>query len=407
MVGMPDVGAMHTVSTTLRSRAARIESLDIIRGAVMILMALDHVRVFAGVPPGGPTPGLFFTRWITHFCAPAFVFLAGTGAFLHAVKVGDKRAMSKYLIIRGLLLILFEMTISRIGWTFNFDFYNYTEANVIWAIGWSMIGLAALIHLPLKFVAAFGIVVIAGHNMLDYMSDETRKTLLQSPMSGLYQVLYFGNEFRFFGNGPKLVVLYTIFPWIGVIAAGYAFGAIMQLDDARRRRWCYIIGIGAIALFIVLRTFNLYGNPWPWSSDGNRNALFSFLSTAKYPASLQFLLMTLGPTIAAIPLLEHVRGRLVDFMTTIGRVPLFYYLLHIPFIHAVTVLISLVRSPDATPWLFLKHPLRIPPAPEGYMYSLPLLYLVTVAVVIALYFPCRWYDARKRREPRTWFTTYI
>lgn len=385
----------------------RLDSLDIIRGAVMILMALDHVRVFAAVPPGGPTPGVFFTRWITNFCAPAFVFLAGTGAFLHAVKVGDMRAMSKYLLVRGALLVFFEMTISRLGWTFNLDFYNYTEANVIWAIGWSMIGLAALIHVPLRVIAVFGLVVIGAHNLLDGLSEEAQQSLMESPLSGFYQVLYFGGEFRFFGNGPKLVILYTIIPWIGVLAAGYAFGAVMQLDEARRRRWCYIIGGGAIALFLLLRTFNVYGNPWPWSASGNGNPLLSFLATAKYPASLQFLLMTLGPTILVIPILERVRGPVRNFMTTFGRVPLFFYLLHIPFIHAVTVLISLVRTPDATYWLFLNHPLRIPPAPDGYQYSLPMLYLVTVVVVIALYFPCRWYAERKARGPRTWVTTYI
>jgi uncharacterized membrane protein len=317
------------------------------------------------------------------------------------------RAMSKYLLVRGALLVLLEMTISRLGWTFNFDFYNYTEANVIWAIGWSMIGLAALIHLPLKLVAAFGLLVIFGHNVLDGLPEDTRKSLLESPLSGFYQVLYFGGEFRFFGNGPMLVVLYTIIPWIGVLAAGYAFGAIVQLDEASRHRWCYAIGVGAIVLFLLLRVTGIYGNPWSWSPDDEGNPLLNFLSTNKYPASLQFLLMTLGPTIALIPPLERMRGPVRDFVTTFGRVPLFFYLLHIPFIHAVTVLISLVRTPDATPWLFLNHPLRIPPAPDGYMYSLPLLYLVTVIVVIALYFPCRWYAARKLRQPRTWITTYI
>jgi uncharacterized membrane protein len=398
---------MPTTTAASASPLARIQSLDIIRGAVMILMALDHVRVFAAVPPGGPTPGVFFTRWITNFCAPAFVFLAGTGAFLHAIKVGDKRAMSKYLLVRGALLVLFEMTISRLGWTFNFDFYNYTEANVIWAIGWSMIGLAALIHLPLKAIAASGLFVIFAHNLLDGLPEESYKAMMASPFSGLYQVLYFAGEFRFFGNGPMLVVLYTIIPWIGVLAAGYAFGAVMQFDDARRHRWCYAIGVGAIVLFVLLRVTNAYGNPWPFSADDDGIPLLNFLSTAKYPASLQFLLMTLGPTIAVIPLLERMRGRVRDFVTTFGRVPLFFYLLHIPFIHAVAVLISLVRTPDATWWLFLNHPLRIPPAPEGYMYSLPMLYAVTVLVVIALYFPCRWYAERKVRQPRTWVTTYI
>jgi uncharacterized membrane protein len=386
---------------------SRFGSIDIIRGAVMVLMALDHVRAFGAVPAGGPTPGVFFTRWITNYCAPAFVFLAGTGAFLHARKVGDRGAMSRYLLTRGALLILFEMTISRLGWTFNLDFYNYTEANVIWAIGWSMIGLAALIHLPLRAVAAFGILVIAGHNLLDGIPEDVRRSMQQSAFSGLPQVLNFGGEFRFFGSGPKLVVLYTIVPWVGVMAAGYAFGAIITLDDRNRHRWCYIIGVGATALFLVLRWFNLYGNPWPWSATDDGIPLLSFLFTAKYPASLQFLLMTLGPVIALIPVLERARGRASDALQVFGRVPLFFYLLHIPFIHLVTVLISLVRTPAATWWLFENHPLRIPPAPEGYQYSLPMLYLVTALVTVALYYACRWYDVRKARPPRTFITTYI
>lgn len=395
-------------SNSATARRNRVQSLDIIRGAVMVLMALDHVRVFSGVPAGGPELGVFFTRWITHFCAPAFVFLAGSGAFLHATVMGDRRAMSRYLVTRGLVLIVLEMTVSRFSWTFNFDWYNYTEANVIWAIGWSMIALAALIHLPLRLIAAFGLVMIGGHNLLDGLSESTVENIQQSWFSGFWQVLYAPfSEFRFFGDGPLLVVLYTLVPWVGVLAAGYAFGAIVQLDEVRRRAWCFRIGLGATGLFLLLRGFNWYGNPWPWGGDDNLRPLLSFLSTNKYPASLHFLLMTLGPTIACIPLLEHVRGRWVQPLITFGRVPLFYYLLHLPVIHAVTVLISLVRTPTATSWLFLNHPLRIPPPPEGYIYSLPLLYAVTALVVVLLYVPCRWYAARKARGPRTWFTSYI
>ncbi|MEP6495602.1 MAG: heparan-alpha-glucosaminide N-acetyltransferase domain-containing protein [bacterium] len=376
------------------STPKRFSSIDIIRGAVMVLMALDHVRVFSAVPAGAPAPSVFFTRWITNFCAPAFIFFAGTSAFLHGDKLRDMRALSKYLIVRGALLIVFEMTVSRLSWTFNLDFYNYTEANVIWAIGWSMIILAALIHLPVRAVAAFGLVIIAGHNITDYFQKPLE------PLSNIhfFQILYFGGEFRWLDTGPKLVVLYSIIPWAGVIAAGYAFGVIMQMDDDVRRHWCRRIGLGAIALFIALRGFNGYGNPAHWSSD---SPLF-FLATTKYPASLQFLLMTLGPCIALIPLLERTRSWMSETLTVFGRVPLFYYLLHIPFIHLVTVLISLVRSPSATWWLFLNHPLRIPPAPEGYRYPLPLLYLVTLLVVVALYFPCRWYGPFKSRHRDSW-----
>jgi len=391
-----------------RPRATRYPSIDIIRGAVMVLMALDHVRVFAGVPAGGPTPSVFFTRWVTNYCAPAFVFLAGTAAFLHAAAGADRNATSRYLVVRGLLLIVLEMTVSRLGWTFNLDFYNYTEANVLWVIGWSMIVLAALVRLPVIAIGAFGLVMIGGHNLLDYVPEQTIEAIRQSALSGLWHVFYgpFA-DFRFFGNGPRLVVLYTLVPWVGVMAAGYAFGVIMRLEDARRRAWCLRIGLGAMALFLVLRGLNWYGNPWPWGAGDELPPVLSFLAVNKYPASLQFLLMTLGPSIALIPLLERSVTQRIGWLATFGRVPLFYYLLHLPVIHAVAVLISLVRTPAATSWLFLNHPLRVPPPPEGYAWSLPLLYAVTTLVVALLYFPCRWYAARRARAPRTWFTTYI
>ena len=336
------------------------------------------------------------------------MLLAGTGAFLHAVAINDRRAMSRYLLVRGLLLIALEMTVSRVSWTFNLDFYNYTEANVLWVIGWSMIALAALIHLPLRVIAVFGVVMIAGHNLMDYVPEAAVEAIRQSPLSGFWHVTYGPfSDFRFLGNGPRLVVLYTLVPWVGVMAAGYTFGVVMRFDDRRRRRWCLAIGLGLTALFIVLRGFNWYGNPWPWGNGGDLPPVLSFLAVNKYPASLQFLLMTLSPTIAVIPLLERARGALFDALTTFGRVPMFYYLLHLPLIHTVAVIISLVRTPESTPWLFFNHPLRNPPPPDGYTWSLPLLYVVTTLVVVMLYFPCRWYAARRARGPRTWFTTYI
>lgn len=396
---MPEVATVPDVAPA--PGRPRIASLDIIRGVVMVLMALDHVRVFAGVPAGGPEPALFFTRWITNYCAPAFVFLAGTGIFLHRDTLRDTAALSKYLLVRGALLVALEMTVSRLSWTFNLDFYNYTEANVIWAIGWSMIALAVLVHLPFRAIAATGLAIVFGHNLLDALPEATRQSLGSSP---LLQVLWFGGEFRVFGTGPKLVILYTLIPWIGVMACGYAFGAVMRLDAARRRRLCLAIGLGAVALFAGLRGAGLYGDPWPWRMHDDMAPALAFLATIKYPASLQFLLMTVGPTIAAIPLLEHAHGRVARWLATFGRVPLFYYLLHIPFIHAVAVLISLVRTPEATWWLFENHPLRIPPAPDGYRYSLPMLYAVTTGVVIALYVPCRWYAALKARRRDTWLS---
>lgn len=381
---------------------SRLQSIDIVRGAVMILMALDHVRVFAGVPPGGSDIGIYFNRWITHFCAPAFVFLAGTGAYLHGLKLGDPRALTKYLFTRGALLVLLELTVSRLSWTFNLDFWNYTEANVLWAIGWSMIGLAVLSRLPVTVVGILGVAMIVGHHGLQRFAPDPWNMPADQPLGWLWQVMYVGGEFRMFG-GPNLVILYTIIPWIGVLCAGYAFGLVAQMAPEERRRACLRIGLGACALFLVLRGFNIYGDPRPWSTtDDEFSPLQSFFWTTKYPASLLFLLMTLGPVIALLPLLERAKGRVADVVSTFGRVPLFYYLLHIPLIHAVTVLISLVRTPEATWWLFENHPLRIPPAPEGYVYSLPFMWLVWIAVVIMLYFPTRWYADYKARNPGGW-----
>jgi uncharacterized membrane protein len=381
----------------------RLQSIDMVRGAVMILMALDHVRVYAGVTPYSNEPAVYFTRWITNFCAPAFVFLAGTGAFLHGLRLNDRPALSRWLAIRGALLIFLELTISRLGWTFNLDFYNYTEANVIWAIGWAMLALALLVRLRPMVVGVIGVVITAGHHLLERWAPNPWEMPPDQVLGWLWQVMYVGGEFRFFGTGPKLVVLYTLIPWIGVIAVGYWFGVVMARPAAERRRACHWIGWGAITAFVVLRWFNIYGDPRPWSStDEFFPPLLSFLWTNKYPASLLFLLMTLGPVIALLPWLDRARGVVAGWFTTFGREPLFFYLLHIPFIHAVTVLISLVRSPEHTGWLFENHPLRVSPVPEGYLYSLPLLYLVWFVVVIALYFPTRWFATWPARRTSRW-----
>jgi uncharacterized membrane protein len=401
----PGAGSIATEPPNRRARAARLASLDIIRGAVMVLMAVDHVRVFAGVPPGGPTPGVFFTRWITHFCAPAFVFLAGTGAFLHGQKLSRREELARFLWTRGLWLIFIELTVSRLSWTFNLDFLNYTEGNILWATGWCMILLAGLVYLPVKAIATIGLVIIAGHNLADPYYPQILKALQTAPTAWFWQVLYVGGPFRVGGSGPRLVILYTIVPWIGVIAAGYAFGPIMQMEPDRRRRLCLRIGLGAIAAFLVLRTFNLYGDPRPWGTATSKlPAVLSFLNTVKYPASLLFLLMTLGPAIALIPALEHARGRVAEWLSTFGRVPFFYYVLHLPLIHTLAVLVSLVRTPAATGWLFANHPLDVPPPPPGYIWSLPLLYAVWAVAVTILYFACRWYAGAKARNASPWLS---
>jgi uncharacterized membrane protein len=369
----------------------RILSLDIVRGGVMVLMAIDHVRVYAGVPAGGPDPAVFFTRWVTHFCAPVFVFLAGTAAFLYGRKVASRSALAKFLVLRGLWLVLLELTLLRFAWTFNFDYANFTFAGVIWVIGWSMVILGALVFLPASAVAGIGVAIIAGHNAMAPLVGA-----IDSP-SWLLRVLYAGWKFEVPGLGWNVVVLYTLIPWVGVMAAGYGFGAVLELPVERRRRVCLSLGVAAVALFVVLRATGVYGDPRPW--DGTA---LGFLNTSKYPASLQFLLMTLGPMLIVLPFLDNARGRIARWLSVFGQVPFFYYVLHIPLIHLIAVLISVVRTPESTGWLFANHPMLPPDVPPGYIWSLPLLYFVTALVVFALYFPCRSFAAKKRASNRLW-----
>jgi len=375
---------------------ARVASIDLIRGAVMILMAIDHVRVYSGLPAGGPTAGIFFTRWVTHFVAPAFIFLAGTSAYFYGRKHTD---LSRFLLVRGIWLVLLELTVIRVAWTFNFDFANYLLAGVIWVIGWCMIIMAAMVHARPWTVGIIGVAIIVLHNAV--MAPLMRAL----PLGESWKVLYIG----FFNgplNGTPLIVLYSIIPWIGVMAAGYWFGTVLSLEPARRNRICVPLGLGATALFLLLRGFNIYGDPRPWSATPPMPALLSFLNTTKYPASLLFLLMTLGPTIALIPLLDRARGRVAQWITTFGRVPFFYYVLHIPLIHALALVVSAIRLGAVSPWLFTNHPMANPPAPEGYPWSLGLLYLVWAIAIVLLYFPNRWYAELKARR-RDWWLKYL
>jgi uncharacterized membrane protein len=370
----------------------------------MVLMAIDHVRVYAGVPPGGPRPGVFFTRWITNFVAPAFAFLSGTSAYLLGQRLGNRAALSRYLVTRGLILVLLELTVIRAAWTFNFDFGQYLLAGVIWMLGWCMVLLAALVWLPIPVIGAFGVAVIALHNLMDFVSPATLDTLQGSSLSWLWQILYFGGPIQLGQNGPTLMVLYSIVPWIGVMAAGYAFGAVITLEQRRRDKVCVAVGVSAIVLFLLLRTLDIYGDPRHWhvTEPTQMPTLFRFINTTKYPASLQFLLMTLGPTILLLPLAERARGKIGEILEIFGRVPMFYYLIHIPAIHLAAVIVSLVREGRVDPWLFANHPMMNPPPPEGYTWSLALLYAVFFVVVAILYVPCRWYARRKATNPAPW-----
>lgn len=417
-------------SAQATSSTGRIASIDIVRGVVMLLMAIDHVRVYSGLPAGGPTAGIFLTRWVTHFVAPAFIFLAGTSAFLHGRKLTATPALARFLLSRGLWLVFLELTILRIAWTFNFDFSHYLLAGVIWVIGWCMVLLAGLIFLPTPALSAFGLLVVFAHNILDHYASVLIPAIQNSHWAWLAQLLYFGGPIQVGEHGPTLFVLYSIVPWVGVMALGYVFGRVMIIDSQSRRRLCLALGTAAIALFLLLRGLNLYGDPRPWSAPApsaaqqsipsssaaaapvsprrpQAPAWISFLNTTKYPASLLFLLMTLGPMLIALALLEQSHGRLTDTMTIFGRVPFFYYALHIPLIHLLAIFVSIFRLGSVSPWLFANHPVMVPPAPTGYVWSLGLLYFVWAITVMVLYFPCRWFAAVKQQHKDIKFLSYL
>lgn len=380
------------------SKTARIGSLDLVRGFAMILMAVDHVRVYSGVPAGGPTFGIFFTRWITNFVAPAFVFLAGTSAYLYGRRFSSRTPLSKFLAIRGVWLILLELTILRICWTFNFDFRHYLLAGVIWMIGWSMIALAAAVYLPANALSIVGFLIVVLHNATNLFASQLEQAFGNDGPNWLLKILYFGGGFRIAASGPPLYILYVLIPWAGLMFLGYGFGRVTEGGEQSRQRTYLWLGIVLTMLFVVLRAIGVYGDPRPW----DRHSLFSFLNTTKYPASLEYLLMTLGPMFLLWAVAEQWKGRIAAIIQTFGRVPMFYYLLHIPLIHFAACVVSIVREGQVDPWLVRNHPLAAGPAPPGYMWNLGLLYLVFAACVATLYLPCRWFARIKQTSRLKW-----
>jgi uncharacterized membrane protein len=377
----------------------RIESIDVVRGAVMILMALDHVRDFFGLPGISPTDparagaALFFTRWITHMCAPVFFLLTGTGAFLYG-RTRTAGELSRFLLTRGAWLILLELTVVRcLGFQFNVD-YRVTMLVVLWALGWSMIALAALVWLPVAAIATAGLALIAGHNLFDAVR----------PTGALWPILHVPAVII---NGPHLVfVSYPLIPWIGVTAAGFALGGIYTWPAGRRRGFLWSAGAASIAAFLVLRGVNIYGDPSRWKVQATTvSTILSFLNTTKYPPSLLFLLMTLGPAMLALAATDRETPRLLRPVVTIGRVPLFYFLLHLPLIHLLAVAFAAARYHEVH-WLFESPDLAHYPftAPPGWGYSLPVVYAIWLTIVVALYPACRWFAAVKQRRRDVWLS---
>ena len=380
----------------------RIESIDVVRGVIMILMALDHTRDFfgnSGVNPTDPattTIQLFFTRWITHFCAPVFFLLTGTGAYL-SLRKKSKRELSRFLFTRGLWLIFLELTVVRcLGWQFNFD-YHVTLLLVLWALGWSMIVLSALVYLPAWVVTAFGVAMIATHNLFDSVESS----------NPLWSILHSPN---FIVNNPGRIIFvtYALIPWVGVTAAGYGLGQVFRWEPDRRRTFLLRLGIVLSTAFVVLRAVNLYGNPVPWSTQ--RSAAFtvlSFLNTNKYPPSLLYLLMTLGPAMLFLWAVDKGTPRFLRPALTIGKVPMFYYLLHIPLIHLIAIIVCYARYGQVH-WMFESPTLGEFPVtpPPGWGYSLPIVYLIWIFVVATLYPLCRWFAELKQRRGDAWLSYF-
>jgi len=371
----------------------RLHSIDFLRGLVMLLMALDHTRDFFAVGGFNPRdvtePALFLTRWITHFCAPTFIFLAGISAFLYGTERKTSE-VSRYLFTRGCLLVLIEFTVVRFGWTFSFNI-DYLAILVIFAIGASMITLAALVHLPRWAIAIFGLALIAGHNVFDGIKAEQL-----GAAAPVWHLLHQPGAFDL-TRGFKLIVLYPLIPWIGVMAAGYALAPVFRLERETRVRQLFAIGAWITLSFVVLRASNLYGDPAPWSvQNGVVATVLSFINCEKYPPSLLFLAMTLGPALMLLAVSDGAQGIIVGWITTFGRVPLFYYIAHIYLLHAFVILFTWITTGGAG---FVASHKAV-----GYGLGLAGIYTVWLAVIILLYPLCYWFAAIKRRRIEWWWS---
>jgi uncharacterized membrane protein len=381
----------------------RLDAIDQLRGLVMVIMALDHVRAFL-IPHDNPTDlskttiTLFATRWVTHFCAPVFVFLAGTSIFLHGTRIKSKPRQAWFLLTRGLWIVLLELTLVHFGWTFALD-YQFVIGQVIWAIGWSMVAMSILVFLPLPVVTAIGIVLIAGHNWFDSVPASNFGDL-----SWLWVNLKTGGPLKPVDH-LTFVAAYPILPWLGVMAAGYGFGRMWLLDRDGRRGWLVGLGLVLTTLFVVLRWNNQYGDPHKWGWVRTEvYTFFSFLNCWKYPPSLLFLLMTLGPAMFALAWFDRgPPGPLSKPLVVFGRVPMFYYLLHAPMIHVIAIAFGFFGGWSGNIKKLFHHPANFP---EEFKYDLWVVYVVWIAVVIALYPACKWYADFKRRR-NDWWLSYV
>jgi uncharacterized membrane protein len=394
---------------TLTSKTKRIESIDILRGLVMVIMALDHVRDYfhtSGDPldMATTTPFLFFTRWITHFCAPVFVFLSGTSVYLQSQRK-TKKVLQSFLIKRGLWLIFIEIVVISFAWTFN-PHYNLIILQVIWAIGISMVLLGLLIRLPFNVILIVGLIIVFGHNLLDIPES------LPGFAPGFWWDLTHHGFFALYPitQNHTLVILYPFIPWTGLMMLGYCSGVFFsqKYSAQRREKILNSIGVGLIVLFIALRFINVYGNPEPWSVQ--KNGLFtllSFINVHKYPPSLLYMCMTMGPAFLLLSFFEKVQNGFTNSIKIYGRVPFFYYVIHLYVIHIISAIFFLAKGhtfAQATtisgdlPFYFLA-------AKDGY--SLLMVYVIWIFVVIALFPLCKWYNNYKTNHREKWWLGYL
>ncbi len=381
----------------------RINAIDQLRGLVIVLMAIDHVRDFFSPFPWQPedltqtSPELFFTRWITHFCAPVFIFLTGMSAWLYKDKVKSTSALRHFLLTRGIWLIFIELVVVNASWKFGFPGWYFVQ--VIWAIGVSMLFLAIFIYLPKNLTLATGILMIAGHNLLDGINATSF-----SSFAWLWHVLHQPGWIPFNAQGAGVFVAYPLIPWIGVMLVGYALCPWLTEDRNKFSRRCINLGLAITLAFVVLRLANFYGDPVPWSEQerGSIYTLLSVLNTQKYPPSLAYLLMTLGPALILLAYLEKLSNTLTQPLLVFGQVPFFYYVLHVPLIHLLAILFFIPDLGINVGW-------QLGGAagfPEGYDPSLLRLYLAWMVVTLIMYFLCLWFSGVKQRHNH-WVLKYL
>lgn len=398
----------------------RLREIDILRGLVIVLMALDHVRdyfhvgAFTANPldPDTTTPWLYVTRWITHLCAPTFVLLAGVSAALQQERGKSLGALSRLLATRGVWLIVLELTVLSFGWSFGFPYPIFLQ--VIWAIGWSMLALAALVWAPRGVVFAIGLAIVAGHNLLDPVSPQQF-----GDAALVWNFLHEGGPI-FVGETPIGLFAYPVLPWIGVIALGYGIGGVFSAPPERRDLGLLLAGLAMLAAFALLRWFELYGNPsveaagGPFGGEGSWRAqetptaaAMVFFDVSKYPPSLQFLLATLGAVFTLWPLLARLRGASAGVLSTFGAVPFFFYVLHIYLVHALAIAANAAMGRDVSG--MFNYMLNVFVAPErlqGLGFSLPWVYVAWIVALALLYPLCRWFAALKARR-RDWWLSYL